>query len=45
MTSKTDIKGRITYYEYDNFNRLKTIKDNQGNILKQYEYHCKNQKK
>jgi hypothetical protein len=43
MTSKTDIKGRITYYEYDNFNRLKTIKDDQGNILKQYEYRYKNQ--
>jgi hypothetical protein len=42
MTSETNIKGMITYYEYDNFNRLKTIKDHDGNILKQYEYHYKN---
>ncbi len=42
-TSETNIRGRTTYYEYDYFNRLQTIKDNDKNILKQYEYNYKNQ--
>lgn len=41
MTSTTDPKGMITYYEYDNFQRLKTIKDHDGNILKTYDYYFK----
>ncbi|TCC97718.1 hypothetical protein EZ444_07325 [Pedobacter hiemivivus] len=41
MTSATDAKGMITYYEYDGFQRLKHIKDQQGNIVKSYEYHYK----
>lgn len=44
MTSETDPNGITTYYEYDNFNRLKTIKDYEGNIVSQYDYHHKNQK-
>lgn len=44
MTSETDLNGITTYYEYDNFNRLKTIKDYEGNIVSQYDYHHKNQK-
>ncbi len=43
MTSLTDAKGETTYYEYDSFQRLKTIKDSQGNILKQHDYHYQNQ--
>jgi len=42
MTSQTDAKGMTTYYEYDAFQRLKTIKDQNGNILKQTDYHYKN---
>jgi YD repeat-containing protein len=38
MTSQTDAKGETTYYEYDSFQRLLNIKDQNGNILKSYQY-------
>lgn len=41
-TSSTDAKGMTTYYEYDAFQRLKAVKDQDGNILKQTDYHYKN---
>ncbi|MBB6236401.1 YD repeat-containing protein [Pedobacter sp. AK013] len=37
----TDAKGMVTYYEYDEFQRLKVIKDQNGNIVKSYDYHYK----
>jgi hypothetical protein len=37
------VNGRTTFYEYDSFNRLYLVKDHDGNILKQYTYHYKNQ--
>lgn len=41
MTSSTDAKGMTTYYEYDNFQRLKAIKDQNGHVIKSYDYHYK----
>jgi YD repeat-containing protein len=38
MTSSTDASGKSTYYYYDSFQRLSTVQDEQGNILKQYCY-------
>lgn len=38
MTSETDPKGQTTYYDYDSFQRLKTIRDQDGMILKTYCY-------
>lgn len=38
-----DTNGRETNYEYDDFNRLKSIKDHEGNIVERYRYHYKNQ--
>ena len=38
MTSQTDPRGKTTTYEYDNFQRLSTIKDHNGDIVKQYCY-------
>lgn len=38
ITSETDAKGKTTYYEYDGLGRLKLVKDQNGMILKQYDY-------
>lgn len=39
ISTLTDEKNNISYYEYDDFNRLKNIKDQEGNIIKNYLYH------
>ena len=44
-TSLTDPSGTTTYYEYDQFNRLFLIKDDNSNILKNYQYHYASQAK
>lgn len=41
IISQTDPKGMITYYEYDSLLRLKLIKDQNGNIIKSFDYHYK----
>jgi YD repeat-containing protein len=38
VSSHSDPAGHITYYEYDNYGRLKLLRDQNQNILKQYEY-------
>lgn len=38
LTSETDPRGNITYYEYDEFQRLVNIKDQYGNIKTHYCY-------
>jgi YD repeat-containing protein len=38
VTSETDPAGRIVFYEYDLFGRLKVVKDQNGKILKQMNY-------
>ncbi len=43
MTSSTDPKGQSSYYEYDNFQRLINIKDQNGNVIKHLTYHYQGQ--
>jgi YD repeat-containing protein len=38
VTSQTDPNGKTTYYQYDGFNRLETIKDKNNNIIKHVDY-------
>lgn len=39
VTSNADSRGLFSYYDYDNFGRLKNVKDHNGNILTNYNYH------
>jgi len=41
IASKTDDKGQTTYYEYDSFQRLKNVKDRNGDVIKSTTYHYK----
>ena len=43
ITSMTDARGQTVYYEYDEFNRLKHVKDEDGNILSENQYNYANQ--
>ncbi|WP_158800591.1 hypothetical protein [Pedobacter sp. L105] len=43
ITSSTDDKNQITYYEYDAFQRLINIRDNNRNIVKHTDYHYQGQ--
>ena len=41
VTSITDARGQTIYYDYDGFNRLKQVKDQDGNILSKNDYNYK----
>ena len=43
VTQVTDPNGEKTKYEYDDFNRLSIVRDNDNKILKRYRYHYKGQ--
>ncbi len=41
MASQTEPNGLTTYYEYDDFGRLKRIRNNTNEIIEEYDYHFK----
>ena len=43
LSIATDLNGYRTRYEYDIFQRLKALRDDQNNILKDLRYHYQNQ--
>ncbi len=42
VTSITDARGATVYYEYDDFNRLVRVKDQDGNVVTEHAYNYKN---
>ena len=43
ITSASNSKNQLTYYEYDTFQRLINIRDQNGNIVKHTDYHYQGQ--
>lgn len=38
LTSKTDANGQVSYFDFDNLGRLKSLSDNDRNIMQYIEY-------
>jgi hypothetical protein len=43
ITTTCEVDNRVTYYFYDAYQRLKRIMDQNGNIIKTFQYHYANQ--
>jgi hypothetical protein len=43
MSSQCDLNNRITYFEYDGFNRLYIVRDQDRNVIKKYCYNYSGQ--
>lgn len=41
MTSSTDANQNTTYFDYDDFGRLKYVKDSEKNVVRSYSYNYK----
>lgn len=41
LTSMTDPKGNTAYFNYDSFQRLENVYDQDGNIIRNYQYNFK----
>lgn len=39
ISSECDVDNRVTYYQYDGLGRMQVEKDQDGNIVKTYQYH------
>ncbi len=42
-TTSCDVDNKVTYYFYDAYQRLMRVKDQDGNIIKTFQYHYANQ--
>jgi YD repeat-containing protein len=38
LDSRSDVRGKLTYYKYDNAGRLQAILDETGDIVKSFGY-------
>ncbi|MNY06319.1 RHS Repeat protein [compost metagenome] len=43
ISTTIDPKGERTYYEYDAFGRLKSVRDRNGKLLSENDYHYRTQ--
>lgn len=42
ITSVTDERGNTSYYDYDQFDRLRSVKNTDSNLLQYFQYNLKN---